>query len=152
MFGPNRVSLTVDGLQAPENFPFGELTFEGQLGPGYADAEDVWVREDTIVRMTSEDPAYGDYIYNELVRYQGRADDIADPDRPTTDATLTYSTTSNWRPWMQSGDTPGHVMADGFGKKVGSVEELPRDYLEIAREKHPDVINEPERFLNARPG
>ena len=149
MFGPNRVTLTTAGLQPPENFPFGALTFEGDLGPGYSDGEDLWMREDTIVRMTSDNPAFGNYIYNERVGYRGAVADIDDADMPSAPATLTYNTTSNWRPWMQAGDTPGHIMANGFGKKVRAVDELPPDYLAIARARHPQVLDDAVNMLDS---
>lgn len=151
LFGPNRVSLNTDGLQPPEFFPFGTLSFEGRLGPGYTDGEDIWVREDTIVRMESKDPAYGNYIYNELVTYSGRMADVNNPAMASAAARITYSTTSNWRPWMQPGDTPGHIMAEGFGKKVRSVDALPATYLAMAREHHPEVLADPERWLTQPP-
>ena len=151
MFGPNFVTLTTDGLQPPENFPFGTLTFDGQLGPGYTDNEDVWVREDTLVKMTSANPAFGNYIYNELVTYKGNWDEVNDRETPCASANITYSTTSNWRPWMMPGDTPGHIMSEGFGKKVSCVDELPADYLAMARKLNPEVIADPEKILTTPP-
>ena len=151
LFGPNQVFLTLDGLQPPEHFPFGTLTFEGQLGPGYSDGEMVWVHEETLVRMTSDNPAYGNYIYNELVSYQGRVADLNNPAIKSMEATLNYNTTSNWRPWMMPGDTPGHIMAQGFGKKVRRIDDLPTDYLAMARQHHPEVIANPEAFMVQRP-
>ena len=152
LFGPNRISLDTDGRHPPSDFPFGELVFEGELGPAHTDGEEVWIRDDTFARMTSTDPAYGDFIYSELVFYQGRLDHLNDPSLASAPATLTYSTTSNWRPWMQPEDTPGHLMADGFGRKVSRVDDLPADYLAIARERHPDVLADPEKFLNKGAG
>jgi hypothetical protein len=151
VFGPNFVTLTTDGLQPPENFPFGTLTFDGQLGPGYTDNEDVWVREDTLVKMTSANPAFGNYIYNELVTYKGNWDEVNDHETPCASANITYNTTSNWRPWMMPGDTPGHIMSEGFGKKVSCVDELPADYLAMARKLNPEVISDPEKILTAPP-
>ena len=40
-------------------------------GPGYTDGTEVWVREETLVKMISDNPAFGNYIYNELVTYRG---------------------------------------------------------------------------------
>jgi hypothetical protein len=151
MFGPNSVSLTTDGLQPPEHFPFGTLTFDGRLGPGYTDDNDVWIREDTLVRMTSANPAFGNYIYNELVTYRGDRNELNNPDALCAEAAITYNTTSNWRPWMMPGDTPGHIMSEGYGKKVSSVDELPADYLAMARRLDPEVIADPEKILTAPP-
>jgi hypothetical protein len=150
-FGPNFVTLTTEGLQPPDNFPFGTLSFEGQLGPGHTDGENVWVRENTLVTMTSANPAFGNYIYNELVTYQGNWADVNNPDLPCAAAHIAYNTTSNWRPWMMPGNTPGHVMSEGFGKKINRVDELPEDYLAIAREHSPEAIADPEKILDSPP-
>jgi hypothetical protein len=151
LFGPNHVSLTLDGLQPPENFPFGKLSFDGGLGPAYKDGEDIWMREETLVRMSSDNPAFGNYIYNELVTYQGNWIEVNNPDIASANARITYNTTSNWRPWMMPGDTPGHLMSEGYGKKVASVADLPEDYLAIARKLDPEVIADPEKILTAPP-
>lgn len=151
LFGPNHVSLTAEGLQAPEHFPFGTLTFEGQLGPGYTDGNEVWIREETLVKMTSDNPAFGNYIYNELVTYCGSWVDANDSSILSVPANVTYNTTSNWRPWMMPGETPGHIMSEGYGKKVSSVDELPADYLALARRLDPQVIADPEKVLTAPP-
>jgi hypothetical protein len=151
LFGPNHVSLTTEGLQPPEHFPFGTLTFEGGLGPAYTDGDDVWMREETLVRMSSDNPAFGNYVYNELVTYKGRWADANNPDIASVDAWITYNTTSNWRPWMMPGDTPGHIMSEGYGKKVQTVADLPEDYLALARELDPELIDDPEKALTAPP-
>jgi hypothetical protein len=151
VFGPNHVSLTTDGLQPPEHFPFGTLTFEGELGPGYTDGNDVWIREETLVKMLSANPAFGDYIYNELVTYRGKWADVNNADIASAPATITYNTTSNWRPWMMPGDTPGHIMSEGYGKKVSRVDDLPAEYLAMAQAQDPDVIANPAAILTAPP-
>ena len=79
-------------------------------------------------------------------------DELNDPNVPSVAANITYSTTSNWRPWMMAGDTPGHIMSEGYGKKVTRLDDLPADYLAIARELNPDVIANPEKILDAPPG
>ena len=143
VFGPNRVSLTLEGLQPPEHFPFGTLTFDGALGPAWTDGEELWMREETLVRMQSENPAFGNYIYNELVTYTGKLAEVNDPHIASAMSSITYNTTSNWRPWMLAGDTPGHIMSEGYGKKVPTVDELPADFLTMAEHHDPDVMADP---------
>ncbi|MGI9292091.1 MAG: DUF1838 family protein [Gammaproteobacteria bacterium] len=151
IFGPNRVSLTTDGLQPPENFPFGTLTFSGGLGPGYTDGKDVWVREDTLVEMESDNPAFGNYIYNELVTYRGDWAALNDRETASIPGYITYSTTSNWRPWMMADDTPGNIVSEGYGKKVTRIDELPLDYLKLASQHDPQVLADPVKLLDTPP-
>ncbi len=151
VFGPNRVSLNHAGLQPPEHFPFGTLTFDGGLGPAWTDGEDIWMREETLVRMQSDNPAFGNYIYNELVTYKGNWAELNNPDVSSVNASVTYNTTSNWRPWMMAGDTPGHIMSEGYGKKVTRINDLPADFLAMAEEHNPEFIADPEKIINAPP-
>jgi hypothetical protein len=148
VFGPNNATITLEGLQPPDDFPLGKLDFEGQLGPAIVQGDDVWIKEDTIVHMTPHDPNMGKFVTNELVAYKGSLDELSDPSSPTAQATLTYNTTFNWRPWMKSGETPGHVTASAIGSKVDSVEAFPSDYLAIAERYHPNVINDPIGVLD----
>ena len=151
VFGPNRVTLTLEGLQPPEHFPFGTLTFDGRLGPAWTDGERLWMREETLVTMNSDNPAFGNYIYNELVTYQGSLADVNDPSALSADCNITYNTTSNWRPWMLAGDTPGHIMSEGFGRKVASIDDLPADYLQLAEQHDPQVLENPVALMSAPP-
>ena len=53
---------------------------------------------------------------------------------------------------MMAGDTPGHVMSEGYGKKVATVDQLPADYLAMAEKLDPQVISDPGLILNTPPG
>ncbi len=148
VFGPNTAFVTLEGLQPPEDFPLGDLAFEGQLGPAIVHGNDVWIREDTIVHMTPRDPNADKFVTNELVTYQGSLAELNDTSNPTANATLTYNTTFNWRPWMKSGDTPGHVTASAMGGKIDAVEKFPADYLALAERYHPEVMSDPIAVLD----
>jgi len=151
VFGPNVVGLTLDGIQPPENFPFGELTFDGNLGPAHNVGDDLWVREESLVRMTSDNPGFGNYIYNEIVNYRGSLSEVSNPDITNASATLDYHTTSNIRPWLKMDDIVGHLESQAVGKKIASVDEFPADYLEMAQELFPEFIADPIAVLDAPP-
>jgi hypothetical protein len=151
VFGPNHVKLTTGGIVPPEDFPFGTLKFDGSLGPAVTDNDDLWIREESLVRMESDNPGFGNYIYNELVNYKGSLSAVSDDDVSNAAATLNYHTTSNWRPWMQAGDTSGHICSQAIGKKIASVDEFPENYLAIAKKEHPEIIANPVQALDAPP-
>ncbi|MDG1463408.1 MAG: DUF1838 family protein [Gammaproteobacteria bacterium] len=151
IFGPNKVGLTLEGLQPPEQFPFGTLTFDGDLGPAYALGDDFWIREETKVRMLSKNPAFGDYLYNEIVNYHGSLKDISDPAIANASATINYHTTSNFRPWMKMGRIVGNLESQATGKKIVSLENFPADYLQLAQQHHPEFISDPIAVLDAPP-
>lgn len=151
VFGPNVVTLNLDGLQPPENFPFGKLTFDGSLGPAHSVGDDLWVREESLVRMDSDNPAFGNYIYNEIVNYRGSLAEVSDPEVTNAAATLDYHTTSNIRPWLKMDGIEGHMESQAVGKKIASVEDFPADYLQLARESFPEFIADPVAVLDAPP-
>ena len=151
IFGPITVSITLEGLQPPENFPFGTLTFDGGLGPAHAIVDDLWIREETKVRMRSANPSFGDYFYNEIVNYRGSLAEVSNPAVNCAAATIDYHTTSNFRPWMQMGDLEGNLESQAVGKKIAGVEDFPEDYLGMTRKLFPDFIADPIAVLDAPP-
>jgi len=151
VFGPNTVSITLEGLQPPEQFPFGTLTFDGGLGPAHAIGDDLWIREATKVRMHSANPSFGNYFYNEIVNYRGSLTDVSNPAVNNAAATIDYHTTSNFRPWMQMGDQQGNLESQAVGKKLAGVEDFPADYLAMARKLFPEFIADPIAVLDAPP-
>jgi hypothetical protein len=151
VFGPNTVSINLDGMQPPEHFPFGTLTFDGGLGPAHTIGDDLWVREETKVRMRSANPAFGNYFYNEIVNYRGSFNEVNDPEVKNAAATIDYHTTSNFRPWMQMAELQGNLESQATGKKIASVEEFPADYLSKAKKLFPEFIADPIAVLDSPP-
>jgi len=101
--------------------------------------------------MESENPAFGKYIYNEIVNYRGSLAEVSDPDVMNAAATLDYHTTSNLRPWLNMGDIEGHLESQAVGKKVSTVDQFPADYLAMANELFPEFIADPIAVLDAPP-
>jgi hypothetical protein len=44
-------------------------------------------------------------------------------------------------PWMEMADRPGHMLGMISGKKLGSVKDLPREFLERAEREHPELLS-----------
>ena len=53
---------------------------------------------------------------------------------------------------MRMGDHPGEMMSRASGRKLARLEELPSDYLEMARSVHPWLIKDPIETLSAKVG
>ncbi|MFK7831297.1 MAG: hypothetical protein AB8B57_16105 [Congregibacter sp.] len=45
-----------------------------------------------------------------------------------------------WPKWMGMGDAPGHMFATWHGRKLGSVSDLPEEFLERAARSHEDLL------------
>jgi hypothetical protein len=45
-----------------------------------------------------------------------------------------------WPEWMEMGDTPGHMFATWHGRKLESVAQLPREFIDRAEQIHPELL------------
>lgn len=45
-----------------------------------------------------------------------------------------------WPEWMGMGDAPGHMFATWHGRKLGSINDLPEEFLERATPQHSDLL------------
>lgn len=144
--GPSQSTLTVDGLEV--NRPSGEaaaagITLTHRFLPPLVVGDDVWITED-IRAEGGAGPR--PFVYNELSTCHARKSQLDDP-AATVATTVDYQSLITYRPWMGFGDAPGHTIARGAGARVSRVEDLPPQYLALARRHHPDVINDPLAVL-----
>lgn len=143
--GPSVTILTADGLKVPR--PSGEaagLELKHRFLPPVVVGDDVWVTED--IRVDAS-PGGQRFAYNELSTYHARKSELDDPARAVVDTQVDYQSLITYRPWMGFGDAPGHTIARGSGRRATRVEDLPPQYLALARRHHPDVLDDPLAVL-----
>ncbi len=145
--GPSRIVVTADGLTVPRMS--GEATglklqhfFQAPVVVG----DNVWVTEQINV---DGPPGPRPFVYNEMSTYYARKSELDDPDISTVATQVQYQSLITYRPWMGFGDTPGHTIARGSGVHVARMEDLPPYYLELTRQRHPDVLKDPLALLAA---
>jgi hypothetical protein len=139
--GPSRVVITADGLTVDS--PAGEaagLVLKHVFQPPVTVGDQVWITEQINV---DGPPGPRPFVYNELSTYTARKSDLDDPAKAAVPTDVQYQSLITYRPWMGFGDTPGHTLARGAGRRASRVDELPPYYLELARRFHPDVIADP---------
>ena len=149
--GPLPVMLTSSGVEIDSGGSFASIDLKTRLGPAIVDGDDMWLREDSTAKVNSDLPMMGKHVYNELVTYRGLVSDVNNPDLSAAPASVTYQSVTSWREWFESGGIPGHTTARAAGKKIFSVEKLPADYLAAAKDRHPEIIENPEAALEAPP-
>jgi hypothetical protein len=64
--------------------------------------------------------------------------------------TLSFENVLKWEPWMGMQDHPGSMMSKASGRKLEDPQQLPADYLQMAREVHPWLIRDPVQTLSAK--
>ncbi|MDX2141964.1 MAG: DUF1838 family protein [Rhodospirillaceae bacterium] len=67
--------------------------------------------------------------------------EFADPNLKRAESLFASSYVAPWLPWMEMGDTPGHVVWHAAGRKLKSVEDLPPEYLARARKDAPQQLD-----------
>jgi hypothetical protein len=149
--GPYPVLLTPTGVVLPKVPAFGDVELTTRLGPAIVQGDDVWIRDDSTVKVDSDHPMMGKHTYNELVTYQGRLSDINNPDLPSAPAKVILQSVTSWREWMQAEGVGGHTTARAAGAKINRVEDFPAEYLAAARARHGAIIADPQAALSAPP-
>jgi hypothetical protein len=149
--GPYPVLMTPTGVVLPDVPPFNEIELNTRIGPAIVQADDVWIRDDSTVKVDSDHPMMGKHTYNELVTYRGKLSDINNPEMPSAPAEIAFQSVTSWREWLQADDVGGHTTARASGKKITSVDDFPAEYLAAARTRHPEIIANYEDMLDAPP-
>jgi hypothetical protein len=143
--------MTPAGVVLPDVPPFNEIELNTRIGPAIVQGDDVWIRDDSTVKVDSDHPMMGKHTYNEMVTYRGKLSDINNPDIKSAPAEIAFQSVTSWREWLQADDVDGHTTARASGMKIARVEDFPVEYLAAARERHPDIIANYEDMLDAPP-
>jgi hypothetical protein len=149
--GPYPVLLSPTGVVLPDVPPFNEVELQTRIGPAIVNGNDIWIRDDSTIKVDSDHPMMGKHTYNELVTYRGKLSDINNPDMPSAPAEIMFQSITSWREWLQAEDVGGHTTARATGTKITRLEDFPPEYLKAARKYHPEIIADPAAVLAAPP-
>jgi hypothetical protein len=69
--------------------------------------------------------------------------ELEDLQRPSVDYVGTWTRVGPWLPWMLMGQAEGHMLYRTFMKKLGSLDELPKDLRKKAEKEYPDFFQAP---------
>ncbi len=89
------------------------------------------------------------YRYSELVTMRASLAALRDPNARRVPCSNSFTNVSGWRPWLQMGDQPGHLMAQGVGRYGAEFEALPAVWLQATRRLKPDWLADPASRLAA---
>jgi hypothetical protein len=146
--GPYKAMMTTEGVKIDAGGAFADIEIHTGLGPAEVVKDDVWIREDSTAKVDSDHPMMGKHTYNELVTYHGSRSDVENPAIKSADATVAFQSVTSWREWMGAEDVGGHTTARCTGRKIFDVNDFPPDYLAIAKERHPEIVSDPEAAIN----
>lgn len=149
--GPYPVLLTPTGVVLPDVPAFGDVELTTRVGPAIVQGDDVWIRDDSTVKVDSDHPMMGKHTYNELVSYRGKLSDINNPQLQSAPADIAFQSVTSWREWLQADGVGGHTTARATGSKINRVSDFPAEYLAAARARHAKIIADPDAMLDAVP-
>jgi hypothetical protein len=110
---------------------------------------DVWMTEETTSAFKSPG-APKPVRYSEATSLHALSRDLANPDARSVRCQTAYTSVVSWRPFLNMGDHPGHLMGNGVGRYgVPSLQDLPEKWREATARLHPDVLQDPGRPLMA---
>jgi hypothetical protein len=137
-----------DGVNSRAPFaPKGAVRLERSVGPAFTQGDTVWIRTEEYGRVSPASSQESSVFYRESATWQGRLQEIQDPQVHSAWTALAYSAATSWRPWMQMGDITGHTMSNGIGGKVNDIKDMPLAWLRLTEKHHPDLLEDPARAL-----
>jgi hypothetical protein len=139
--GPEIRTLTTAGLISPDNPMVHD--YRSSLGPAVTSADRVWIPTSVEATIEFPKPAAPTILLNIYTTVQGNLADAFNQKLISAPCTVEFHNILKWEPWMQMGDHPGHMMSTASGRKLESPDELPANYIAMAREVHTKYISNP---------
>ncbi len=103
---------------------------------------DVWMTEQTTGAFTPPG-APRPIRYSEVVTLHALRPDFRSPDVGRVPCQTSYTSVVSWRPWLNMGARPGHLMGTGTGRYGVALNSLPETWSRGAASRRPDVLKNP---------
>ena len=124
--------------------------YRTSLGPALRNGDHVWIPSSVEARIVFPSPKAPEIKLSHYTTAMGSFADLENPDLISAPCTLSFTNVLKWEPWMQMVDHRGHLMSKAAGRKLERLEDLPADYLEMARTVHPKLIADPVATLEKK--
>jgi len=143
-FMPSKIRFDTDlSFHLAKPVPGMEMIHE--VLPIEARGDDVWVTERSRTAFTPPGAAKP-FRYSESNTFHARRSTLA-PGATRAVSEVSFTNVCSWRPWLQMGDAPGHLMATGIGRHGAAMAELPPAWIEATQARRPDVLKDPGALL-----
>ena len=144
--GPSNALLTKDARIIAPNFPPG-ATQDSAYATPIVVGNDVWVRQHAFVKFPAP-PGGRSFSYSEFTLAHAHLSDLADPATPNVPTTTTTNIVTSWRPWLEMGDAPGHMMlVGGVGHMSNGLDGMPANYVALGHKLYPEIFADPAAYL-----
>lgn len=122
------------------------LVFDHQVLPIEVRGDDVWITEAT--RTSAAIPGQPrPFRYSETNILHARRSELEKPGAKRVRTEVTFNGVVNWRPWLNMGDRPGHLLGVGAGTQGTTMESLSPAWIAATRERKPELLKNPAAAL-----
>jgi hypothetical protein len=136
-------------IRDPMTRPGMDIKSSMNIGPAWAEGDNVWVRADTSSRMTPTDSAKGRLSQvNDWSTYAGSVKSVTDPDAKNPPSMWIFNDTNTWAEWLEMGDRPGNYVSRGIGHKAYSMDEMPKTWRVLVKQRFPQIAADPAGALH----
>ena len=87
------------------------------------------------------------YRYNECLTYHAPLAALHAPGVMQVTSEVSYTNVCGWRPWLEMGEHPGHLMATGYGRQGASIDSIPDEWNAATLARRPEVLKDPAALL-----
>jgi hypothetical protein len=119
----------------------------GDVGPAWILGDDVWCYGDTGFRAEPSARAPRVVQVNDWSAFHGSAAEVSDPKVMSANATQNFNDINTWSDWLEMGDHPGNFVSRGFGRKVGSLADMPPGWTSIMKERNPRELADVRGYI-----
>lgn len=151
--GPEIRHQTIEGqLPDPDDKAVQSMLreYSTTLGPAVINGDKLWIPTSVVGRIGFPKPTAPEIHLNIYTTAMGSMADAENQDIISAPCSFAFQNILKWEPWMNMRDHPGTMMSQASGRKLEDPNELPADYLEMARTVHPWLIRDPIETLSAK--
>jgi hypothetical protein len=148
LVGPTTVRYRTGGTEYPAELPGVKIEMEPLTRVFAVEGDDVWLRDDTSARVVPAAAGAPRFWVSDWATYHGSRVALADPAQRCPPATVSFNSVSGWLDWLKMGDRPGYMLSRGSGRKFARFDELPASFLDILRERYPEILRDPRGALD----
>lgn len=121
-----------------------DVTYE--VLPFEIHGDDLWITERTrtaVARPGGKKP----FRYSQNSIYRTRRSDLARRGARHVTSDVSFTNVCGWRPYLEMGDHPGHMMSIGIGQQGAVFANIPEEWKAATRQRQPDIFADPSRLL-----
>lgn len=143
-YAPSKIFIRPDlGYALAKPVP--GLEIEHEVLPFEVRGEDLYITERSRTAMRFA-PGAKPFRYAESNTFHARLAEVLS-DSPHVPSDVSFTNICSWRPWMEMGDTPGHLTAIGIGKQGATMQSVPAEWQAATRQFRPEVLKDPAALL-----